>query len=77
MDTAASPDKRRIDHFFSAPSARLDRWRDLHAAGRSWASGDGGQGAAEATLEELGVTEEFYAFPGPNVIDALPGTPSR
>ena len=30
---------QRIDHFFSMPAARADRWRDLVAAARSWASG--------------------------------------
>jgi hypothetical protein len=28
----------RIDHFFSAVAARLDRWRDLNRAAQTWAA---------------------------------------
>lgn len=64
-------ESRSIDHFFSAPAGRTDRWRDLHAVARTWAKGDGPRGAVEAELDDLGVIEEFYAFPGQELIAAL------
>jgi arginine decarboxylase len=64
-------ESRSIDHFFSAPSGRTDRWRDLHAAARSWSRGEAARGAVEAALDELGAIEEFHAFPGPELMGAL------
>ncbi|TCR68572.1 decarboxylase [Bosea sp. BK604] len=64
-------DSRSIDHFFSAPSGRQDRWRELHAVARSWAKGDEKRSAVEAALAEVGVVEEFFAFPGQELIAAL------
>ncbi|HEV7336716.1 MAG TPA: decarboxylase [Bosea sp. (in: a-proteobacteria)] len=66
-------ESRSIDHFFSAPSGRTDLWRDLHAAARSWASGTKNRRAVEAALTELGVSEEFHAFPGADLLAALRG----
>lgn len=66
-----SQESRSIDHFFSAPSGRTDRWRDLHAAARSWSRGEAARGAVEAALAELGAIEEFHAFPGPELMSAL------
>jgi arginine decarboxylase len=62
---------RSIDHFFSAPSGRTDRWRDLHAVARSWAKGDQARGNVETALDELGAIEEFHAFPGHELIGGL------
>ena len=70
MDTIVQ-ETHSIDHFFSAPSGRTDRWRDLHAVARSWAKDSARRGEIEAALEELGVVEEFYAFPGQDLIAAL------
>lgn len=69
----ASPvqETRSIDHFFSAPSGRSDRWRDLHAAARSWSTGGSSRRAVEDALNELGVIEEFHAFPGAELLAAL------
>ncbi|MGX1791153.1 decarboxylase [Bosea sp. NPDC055332] len=64
-------DARSIDHFFSAPSGRTDRWRDLHAIARSWAKGAQPKQAVAAALDELGAIEEFHAFPGGDLIAAL------
>lgn len=64
MTTGSSADTYSIDHFFSTPSARHDRWREVHAAARAWANGVADRPAVEAALTELGVIEEFYAFPG-------------
>ncbi len=69
--TAPVRDSRSIDHFFSAPSGRTDRWRDLHARARRWAGGEEPRSAVEAALDEIGVIEEFYAFPGQDLLAAL------
>jgi len=68
---SSSQETRSIDHFFSAPSGRTDRWRDLHAAARSWSRGEAARGAVETALAELGAIEEFHAFPGPELMAAL------
>ena len=64
-------ESRAIDHFFSAPSGRTDRWRDLHAVARSWSKGDVSRSVVEAALQELGAIEEFHAFPGQELLSAL------
>jgi len=71
----ASPvqESRSIDHFFSAPSGRTDRWRDLHAAARSWSKGGKSRRVVEVALNELGVIEEFHAFPGAELLATLRG----
>ncbi|MGO4172082.1 decarboxylase [Bosea sp. TAF32] len=71
----ASPvqEPHTIDHFFSAPSGRADRWRDLHSAARSWSTGGKSRRAVEVALNELGVIEEFHAFPGAELLAALRG----
>ena len=71
----ASPvqEARSIDHFFSAPSGRTDRWRDLHAVARSWSKGGRNRAVVEAAFDELGVIEEFHAFPGAELLAALRG----
>jgi arginine decarboxylase len=66
-----SSDARSIDHFFSAPSARLDRWRDVHAAGKAWVDGKNDRRAVEAAVDQVGVLEEFHAFPGRELMTAL------
>lgn len=66
-----SQDSRSIDHFFSAPSGRQDRWRELHAAARAWAKGNEKRSTVEVSLEEIGVVEEFHAFPGQELIASL------
>lgn len=69
--SASTPDAHAIDHFFSAPSARQDRWRDLHAAAKAWARGGEKRRAVETALDEVGVIEEFHAFPGHELMAAL------
>ncbi|MGX5733057.1 decarboxylase [Bosea thiooxidans] len=68
---SSAQDSRSIDHFFSAPSGRTDRWRDLHAAARSWSGGATARSTVEAALAELGAIEEFHAFPGAELMAAL------
>ena len=67
----------RIDHFFSAVAARMDRWRDLNRAAQTWAaSPPGGDAAglqaacAEALLALLPL-EDFHAYPGSRLLTAI------
>ena len=69
--TQADSQVTRIDKFFSMPAARADFWRDLVAAAQRWASGKGERKAVEAALSELAVMEEFHAYPGVRLINAL------
>jgi hypothetical protein len=49
---------QRIDAFFSTPSAREDRWRDLVDAARFWAAGTADRSSFEAALNEAAAIEE-------------------
>jgi arginine decarboxylase len=72
--TASAP---RIDHFFSAVAARLDLWRDLNRAAQAWAAHAGGRGAAglqascSDALVALQPMEDFQAYPGPRLMNAI------
>jgi arginine decarboxylase len=68
---AAAPEDRRIDHFFSFPGARADRWRGLHAASREWARGRGDQSVVQVLLTELTPYERFFAYPGRELLSTL------
>lgn len=61
----------RIDHFFSMPAARADRWRDLTAVANDWAAGSAGKAAVGSSLGALGAIEEFHAFPGRRLMTKL------
>ncbi|MGE0715794.1 MAG: decarboxylase [Alphaproteobacteria bacterium] len=63
--------KGRIDQFFAMHSARADHWREALTAAESWAGGRGKRADVEAALAELGVVEEFHAFPGPRLMGVL------
>jgi arginine decarboxylase len=71
------PGVSRLDHFFSASAARLDRWRDVNAKAQAWAANaqagkpQGGRAEVEAALEDLTALEAFFAFPGPRLMEAL------
>ena len=67
--TASKP--ARIDAFFATPAAREDRWRDLIDTAKAWSAGRGNRTAFEAALDEVAVIEEFYGYPGPNLMSAL------
>ncbi|MCA3220083.1 MAG: decarboxylase [Burkholderiales bacterium] len=67
----------RLDHFFSASAARLDRWRDLNAKTQAWAAeAHGGKlregrAVVEAALRELSALEELFAYPGQRLMKSL------
>jgi len=64
-------EQRRIDQFFSGPSARADEWRGLVEAAKAWSSGSGDRAGFEEKLSELAITEEYHAYPGPRLMAAL------
>jgi arginine decarboxylase len=67
----------RIDHFFSAVAARLDLWRDVSRAAQAWAGttasrGDAGkQAACNEALTAVLPLEDFQAYPGARVLNAI------
>jgi arginine decarboxylase len=71
MTYSKTTSEQRIDHFFSMPSARADRWRDLVGVARAWSGGRADRNAVEAALAELGPIEDFHAFPGARLMAAL------
>ncbi|TXR47086.1 decarboxylase [Phyllobacterium endophyticum] len=71
MTMKSKTPEHRIDHFFSMPAARADRWRDIVGASRAWSSGRSDKAAVEAAFAELGPIEEFHAFPGAGLMGAL------
>jgi arginine decarboxylase len=62
---------RLADVFFAVPGAREDRWHDLVDAAKKWAAGTGSRAAFESALDEAAVIEEFHAYPGPRLMEAL------
>src|SRR5436190_2112593 len=67
----------RLDHFFSAVAARLDLWRDLARTAQAWAArpasrGDAAlQAACSEALTALLPLEDFQAYPGARVLNAI------
>ena len=68
---------KNVDHFFSSSAARMDRWRELNARAQAWAAdargnkSRGGRTAVEAALADVRGLEDFFAFPGPRLMNAL------
>jgi arginine decarboxylase len=69
----------RVDQFFTVAEARFDRWRSLLQAAREWeASANRGrpdreklQAVVSASLAELRQWEDFFAYPGRDLIGRL------
>lgn len=61
----------RIDQFFSGPGARADQWRELVDLAEAWSRGTKERAEFEAAIADLAVTEEFHAYPGPQLMGAL------
>jgi arginine decarboxylase len=73
MSTAPNTKGARVDQFFTAAEARLDRWRELLQAARTWAntSAQPQLSAVSAAFQELRQWEDFFAYPGPGVLQTL------
>jgi arginine/lysine/ornithine decarboxylase len=61
----------RIDQFFAGPGARGDRWQNLVELAEAWADGSGSPASFEDALADMTPTEEFHAYPGPQLLTAL------
>src|SRR3954454_6374309 len=68
----------RFDVFFTAAQTRRDDWQRLHSLGQAWsaatgANRDAGKLVAEAkqVLTALEVLENYYAYPGPTLMQRL------
>jgi arginine decarboxylase len=79
MNTPAKPESPRVDQFFMAGEARLDRWRTLLQASRVWdrslAQQDPNkaqhQAAVTNAFQELRQWEDFFAYPGQKLMASL------
>ena len=71
MSTAASSHPVQIDRFFPGPGARADQWRHLVGLAEAWSGGSGDRAKVEAALADMTATEEFHAYPGPQLMTAL------
>lgn len=61
----------RVDHFFSMPAARADRWRELTALAGDWATGAIDRRVIDDSFDALGPIEAFHAFPGRRLLTSL------
>jgi len=70
--TSESQQTPRLDHLLSTSSARFDLWRELNAITEAWAAGANGEHAAvKAAMARLVAMEDFFAFPGPQLMRTL------
>src|SRR3954469_22883783 len=64
-----------LEDFFSAGDARSDRWRALNVAAHDWAVNGANKAAAQqrvlALFNEMSPIEDYWAFPGPNLMRSL------
>jgi arginine decarboxylase len=75
MSDAATP---QVDRFYTGTEARYDRWRTLLQQAREWEisakqpGSDSGHGARVIkSVAELRQWEDFYAYPGPVLLNLL------
>jgi arginine/lysine/ornithine decarboxylase len=69
----------RVDQFFTGAEARFDRWRSLLQAARGWEGlavqqkpeKEGRQVAVSASFQELRQWEDFFAYPGHELMRTL------
>jgi len=75
---ASTPGKsNKVDHIFQASAARLDLWRELNATAQTWSAHvragkpGAGRAAVEAALAEVLPLEDFFAYPGLQLLQTL------
>lgn len=79
MSSATEVPAVQLDRFFTMPEARLDRWRSLLQAARSWEAATNQsrsevekfKGIVSAAFVELRQWEDFFAFPGPVLLKTV------
>jgi len=75
MSTSATP---QVDRFFTGTEARYDRWRALLQLAREWdiaaskrTSEDASRANINKSFDDLRQWEDFYAYPGPVLLNTL------
>src|SRR5690349_14856812 len=79
MSSATKAPEVQLDRFFTVAEARLDRWRSLLQAARSWEAAanqpryelEKYREIVSAAFVELRQWEDFFAFPGPAMLKTL------
>jgi len=73
MSTAPTTKGIRVDQFFTVAEARLDRWREFLQSARAWANTTAQPqlSAVSAAFQELREWEDFFAYPGPALLQRL------
>jgi len=79
MGTAPKASTTKVDQFFTVAEARFDRWRQLLQVARKWEGASSWQSseketqqaATSAAFQELRQWEDFFAYPGEQLLKAL------
>ena len=71
MPKETNTQQGRIDQFFSGPGARADHWRDLQDQRAGLGEWHWQPGRLRAAFAEMAVLEEFHAYPGAHLLNAL------
>jgi arginine decarboxylase len=79
MNTPTKPEAPRVDQFLMAAEARFDRWRALLQEARTWDKltnqrdplKEGHRAAVTKSFNELLQWEDFFAYPGQNLLASL------
>jgi arginine decarboxylase len=79
MSSATAAQNIQLDRFFTVAEARLDRWRSLLQAARTWEAAanqprhevERFKETVSAAFVELRQWEDFFAFPGPALLKTL------
>jgi arginine decarboxylase len=79
MSVATKASEVRVDQFFTGAEARFDRWRSLLQAARTWEGAaiqqrpekEGRQAAVSVSFQELRQWEDFFAYPGHELMRTL------
>jgi len=79
MSVTAKVSDVRVDQFFTGAEARFDRWRLLLQAARTWEGAadqrrpekEGRQAAVLVSFQELRQWEDFFAYPGHELMKTL------
>ena len=71
MSEKAARHPARIDQLFVGPGARADQWRDLAELAEAWSSGRASRDKLQDALAGMRATEEFHAYPGLPLLQAL------
>jgi arginine decarboxylase len=74
MPKDSNTQQGRIDQFFSGPGTRADHWRDLQDRAQAWTNGTGTRADFDRAFDEMAGLEEYHAYPGAHLLNALEDT---